>query len=150
MVEERRPDVEVDLAKPDHTTLTIEASGVVVGMIRWWEETTPITHQCGIDMFLHPDHHHLGLRNRLTTNPDPLASGARRAPPGDHRPATGNLPAIAAYEKIRFQRIGVAHEFWKDRDEVWRDSLPRHLFRGPAMGPLASGPGMTVSPLSKA
>ncbi|MCT9008309.1 hypothetical protein N4G66_26230 [Streptomyces rhizosphaerihabitans] len=25
---------------------------------------------------------------------------------------------------------------------------PRYLFRGPAMGPLASGPGMTVSPLS--
>lgn len=23
---------------------------------------------------------------------------------------------------------------------------PRYLFRGPAMGPLASGPGMTVSP----
>ncbi|MFJ8164126.1 hypothetical protein ACIRBY_24795 [Streptomyces sp. NPDC096136] len=25
---------------------------------------------------------------------------------------------------------------------------PRYVFRGPAMGPLASGPGMTVSPLS--
>ncbi len=27
-------------------------------------------------------------------------------------------------------------------------SPPRYVFRGPAMGPLASGPGMTVSPLS--
>jgi DNA-binding NarL/FixJ family response regulator len=26
--------------------------------------------------------------------------------------------------------------------------FPRYVFRGPAMGPLASGPGMTVSPLS--
>ena len=30
----------------------------------------------------------------------------------------------------------------------WRRRHPRYVFRGPAMGPLASGPGMTVSPLS--
>ncbi|MFE7115609.1 hypothetical protein ACFU99_09325, partial [Streptomyces sp. NPDC057654] len=28
----------------------------------------------------------------------------------------------------------------------WTSARPRYVFRGPAMGPLASGPGMTVAP----
>ncbi|MFD9357564.1 GNAT family N-acetyltransferase [Streptomyces sp. NPDC060031] len=132
------PDVEGDLAKSDHQTLAIVADGSAVGMIQWWEDETPITHQAGIDMFLHPDYHRRGYGS------DALLTLVRwlLGPGGHHRvmidPATDNLPAIACYEKIGFRRVGVFREFWKDRDGVWRDSLLLDLLAKDIIDPKGS------------
>ncbi|MXM68897.1 hypothetical protein GR925_37260, partial [Streptomyces sp. HUCO-GS316] len=55
----------------------------------------------------------------------------------------------------RMQDAGSVRRLWKQTEETLpaliaearaADWTPRYVFRGPARGPLASGPGMTVSP----
>ncbi|MFF3561384.1 ATP-binding protein, partial [Streptomyces sp. NPDC002574] len=55
---------------------------------------------------------------------------------GDRLPQPGRTPACADTGRGLLLVAALASRW----------GTPRYLFRGPAMGPLASGPGMTVAP----
>jgi aminoglycoside 6'-N-acetyltransferase len=50
---------------------------------------------------------------------------------GHHRitidPAVDNEIAIASYEKVGFEPVGVMKKYWRDSDGVWRDSMLMEL-----------------------
>ncbi|MFD3537427.1 STAS domain-containing protein [Streptomyces sp. NPDC058664] len=54
--------------------------------------------------------------------------------------------ASAAHVSLRL--TGIHPRLHRTLTQQRTPPSPRYVFRGPVMGPLASGPGMTVSPLS--
>ena len=88
----------------------------VAGLIQIWEEAEPKYRHAGIDLFLDPRWHGRGLgteavRRTLRHLVEDL---------GHHRvtidPATTNLAAIRAYEKVGFRRVGVTRRSERDAD----------------------------------
>ncbi|MFC3995972.1 GNAT family N-acetyltransferase [Nocardiopsis sediminis] len=102
----------------------------VRGMIQYWEENEPDFRHAGLDIFIDPE-----LRGRgLGVEAIRLLAGWLFTARGHHRlvidPALGNDPAVRAYEKAGFRRVGVMREYWRDPvDGAWRDGLLLDLLR---------------------
>ncbi|EDX20252.1 transposase [Streptomyces sp. Mg1] len=60
-------------------------------------------------------------------------------------PIIVGLSAANTHDSQALKPMVLGHQ---TRHDPHRGRPPRYVFRGPAMGPLASGPGMAVSPLS--
>jgi aminoglycoside 6'-N-acetyltransferase len=114
--------------EPESTRLTILLDGFVAGLIQHWEESEPKYRHAGIDVFLDPALHGRGVgteacRRVVQHLIDEL---------GHHRisvdPATANVAAIRAYEKVGFQRVGVMRRSERDAGgDGWHDSLLMEL-----------------------
>jgi aminoglycoside 6'-N-acetyltransferase len=123
-----RPDPDFPWDEPESTRLTIEVDGAVAGMIQYWEELEPKYRHAGIDLFIDPALHGRGYGTEAVRRVVALLIDGR----GHHRvtidPATANVAAITAYEKVGFRRVGIMREHERDSDgEGWHDSLLMEL-----------------------
>lgn len=110
--------------EPQATRWTIEIGGGVAGLVQFWEEREPKYRHAGIDLFLDPRWHGRGVgteavRRVLRHLVEDL---------GHHRvtidPATDNLAAIRAYEKVGFRRVGIMRQAERDvGGGGWHDAL---------------------------
>jgi aminoglycoside 6'-N-acetyltransferase len=115
----------------DSTRFTIEVDGAVAGLIQYWEEPDPKYRHAGIDLFLDPALHGRGLGTEAVRRIVRLLIDER----GHHRitidPAVANAPAIRAYEKAGFRRVGVMRRYERDTGgEGWHDGLLMELLAG--------------------
>ncbi|MGW5259277.1 hypothetical protein ACWERW_41620, partial [Streptomyces sp. NPDC004012] len=85
----------------------------------------------------------------------PSAEEALRLPATLHTCNKGaDLASRVAFDKREFSKLGLQKLFpgspgtggARGFAHHHGGALPRYVFRGPATGPLASGPGMTVAP----
>ncbi len=125
------PDPEGDLAEPEHRHLTITVKGENVGMIQWHEEADPDFRYASIDIFVHPEHHRLGLGTDAIRTLARWLFDVR----GHHRltidPAAENEAAIACYERLGFRRVGVLRKQWYDHERgFWADGMLLDLLKG--------------------
>jgi aminoglycoside 6'-N-acetyltransferase len=114
--------------EPESTRLTIVVDGSVAGMIEFWEEVEPRYRHASIDLFLDPSLHGWGLGTEAVRRLVRHLIDDR----GHHRitidPATTNVAAIRAYEKVGFRRVGVMRSYERDIDgEGWHDCLLMEL-----------------------
>ncbi|MER7518319.1 GNAT family protein [Streptomyces sp. NPDC126499] len=116
-------EVTSDLEDPDTHCLTIRHQGRTVGMIQWYSEEEPDYRHAGIDLFLDPSVHGIGLGT------DAVRTLARHLVDdhGYHRlvidPAADNAAAIRAYEKVGFRAVGVMRQYERGADGTWHDGL---------------------------
>jgi aminoglycoside 6'-N-acetyltransferase len=109
--------------KSEETSFAIAVDGRVAGLIQYTEETDPMYEHAGIDLFLSEEFQGRGLGT------DAVRTIARHLvhDRGHHRitidPATENHPAIRAYEKVGFRRVGVMRQYERAPDGRWRDGL---------------------------
>lgn len=117
---------------PQATRLAILVDGEVAGMIQFYEEDDPDSRHAAIDVFVAPEHHGRGVgSDAVRTLAEHLLDER-----GHHRvtidPAVSNAPAVRAYEKAGFRRVGVMEA--AERDHVtgdWHDVLLMELVRRP-------------------
>jgi RimJ/RimL family protein N-acetyltransferase len=114
--------------EPESTRMTIEVAGKVAGLIQFWEESEPKYRHATIDLFLDPALHGRGLGAEALRRVVRQLIDER----GHHRltidPATENVSAIRAYEKIGFKPVGVMHQYERDvGGDGWHDSLLMEL-----------------------
>lgn len=109
--------------------LTIRVDQTVVGLIQYVEETTPDYRHAGIDLFVGAAWQGHGI------GPDAIRLVARHLFEvlGHHRltidPATANVRAIRAYEKVGFRPVGVMRKYERAADGEWHDGLLLDLLR---------------------
>ncbi|HEX3511999.1 MAG TPA: GNAT family protein [Solirubrobacteraceae bacterium] len=118
---------------PLQTRLAIELGGRLIGMVQFYEETTPRYRHASVDLFIDASHHGAGLG--AETLGLVVAELAGR---GHHRitidPALANAAAIRCYEKVGFERVGVMRCYERDVDgQDWHDALLMELLL-PAAG----------------
>jgi len=106
----------------DGQTWTILEGDAVVGAIQSHEETTPDFRHAGIDLFLADAVQRRGLGpEAIRRLVDHLVADR-----GHHRividPSVRNVPAIVAYERVGFRRIGVMRRYER-RGGRWGDGL---------------------------
>ena len=109
--------------RAEEKAFAIEHDGDLVGLIQYHEETDPDFRHAGIDLFLAERAQGRGLgTDALRT-----LAGYLVRERGHHRltidPATDNVAAIRAYEKVGFRSIGVMREYWRSADGAWRDGI---------------------------
>ncbi|HEV7162655.1 MAG TPA: GNAT family protein [Solirubrobacteraceae bacterium] len=114
--------------EPESTRFVIELDGAVVGLIQYWEELEPKYRHAGIDLFVDPALHGCGVGSEAVGRIARLLIDER----GHHRitidPATGNLAAIRAYEKVGFKAIGVMRRAERDASGAgWHNCLLMEL-----------------------
>src|SRR5687767_6782277 len=101
----------------------IEVDGVLAGWLGVYEEDEPDYRHAGLDIFLSPSLHGLGL------GPEALRLAARWLIDelGHHRliidPAAANSRAIAAYAALGFRPVGVMRAYERGADGAWHDGL---------------------------
>ena len=112
-----------DLAEEGTETFVIEHDGRVAGAIQWHAEDEPDYRHAGIDIYLDPAVHGLGL------GADAIRTLARHLIV-DHRhhrlvidPAADNAAAIRCYTKVGFRPVGVMRRYEKGLDGTWHDGL---------------------------
>ena len=108
--------------------LTIVVDGAVAGLIQFHEEHEPKYRHAEIDLFLDPVLHGRGLGTEAVR----LVVRHLIDDRGHHRitidPATTNIAAIRAYEKVGFKPVGVMRQSERDPDGGgWHDSLLMEL-----------------------
>lgn len=114
--------------EPESTRLTILIDGAIVGLIQFREEPEPKYRHAEIDLFLDPALHGRGLG----TDAVRLVVCHLTRDRGHHRviidPATANIAAIRAYEKVGFKPVGVMRRAERDPDgKGWHDILLMEL-----------------------
>ncbi len=114
--------------EPESTRLTIVVGGAVAGLIQFHEELEPKYRHAGIDLFLDPALHGRGLGAEAVRLVVRHLIDDRR----HHRividPATTNVAAIRAYEKVGFKPVGVMRRSERDPDgQGWHDALLMEL-----------------------
>jgi aminoglycoside 6'-N-acetyltransferase len=114
--------------EPASTRLTILVEGAVAGLIQFHEEVEPKYRHAGIDLFLDPSLHGRGLGAEAVR----LVVRHLIDDRGHHRividPATTNVAAIRAYEKVGFKPVGVMRRSERDPDgQGWHDALLMEL-----------------------
>lgn len=131
------PDDEFDrheLLAGDHpggegcvTTFVIELAGETVGWIAAWENLHRDYRHAGIDLFVAPSHQGRGLGSEAIG----LVCRWLFEQRGHHRitidPAADNAPAIRAYEKAGFRRVGVMRQYERGSDGTYHDGLLMEL-----------------------
>jgi aminoglycoside 6'-N-acetyltransferase len=101
----------------------IEFEGEVIGAIQFHEEEDPQYRHAGIDIFLTSSRQGRGLGTEA------IRVLARHLifDRGHHRltidPAADNLPAIRAYERVGFRRVGIMRMYERGPDGSWHDGL---------------------------
>ncbi|MFF5973871.1 GNAT family N-acetyltransferase [Streptomyces sp. NPDC012769] len=116
-------EVAADLDDPDTHCLTILHQDRIVGMIQWYSEEEPDYRHAGIDLFLDPSVHGIGLGT------DAVRTLARHLVDdhGYHRlvidPAADNAAAIRCYAKVGFRPVGVMRQYERGADGTWHDGL---------------------------
>ncbi|MFJ8159784.1 GNAT family N-acetyltransferase [Streptomyces sp. NPDC096136] len=112
-----------DLEDTDTIRLTISHRDRIVGMIQWHAEEEPDYRHAGIDLFLDPAVHGIGLGT------DAVRTLARHLVDdhGFHRlvidPAADNAAAIRCYEKVGFRPVGTMRQYERGPDGTWHDGL---------------------------
>jgi aminoglycoside 6'-N-acetyltransferase len=115
----------------DSFDFTIEVHGEPAGWLGVYEEDEPDYRHAALDITLMPAYQDKGL------GPEALktAIGWLAEHRGHHRftidPAAHNARAIAAYEKVGFERVGVLRQYERGRDGTWHDGLLMDLVVGP-------------------
>ncbi len=117
--------------EPEATRLTIVVDGAVAGLVQFHEELEPRYRHAAIDLFLDPALHGDGLGSQAVRQVVRHLIDNR----GHHRitidPATGNVAAICAYEKVGFTPVGVMRRYERDvGGEGWHDALLMELLAG--------------------
>jgi aminoglycoside 6'-N-acetyltransferase len=112
----------------DVTQLTIVIGGKVAGFIQYGEELEPKYRHASIDIFVDPALHGRGFG----THAIELLVRHLVNDRGHHRitidPAAHNAPAIRAYEKAGFQRVGVMRRYERNMATgEWHDGLLMEL-----------------------
>ncbi len=107
----------------------IEVDGEVVGAIQYGEEDDPMYRHASMDIFLATARHGQGL------GPEAIRVLTRHLfeERGHHRltidPAADNVPAIRAYERVGFRRVGVMRSYERGPDGAWHDGLLMDMLR---------------------
>jgi aminoglycoside 6'-N-acetyltransferase len=122
------PDERFPWDEPESTRMTIEVDGAVAGLIQFSEESEPKYRHASIDLFLDPALHGRGIGSEAVRRVVRCLIEDR----GHHRitidPATENVAAIRAYEKVGFRRVGVMRQHERDADGGgWHDSVLMEL-----------------------
>jgi aminoglycoside 6'-N-acetyltransferase len=117
---------------PQATRLAILVDGDVAGMIQFYEEDDPDSRHAAIDVFVAPEHHGRGVGSDAVRTLARHLTGER----GHHRvtidPAVANAPAVRAYEKAGFRRVGVMEAAERNHATgEWQDVLLMELVRRP-------------------
>jgi aminoglycoside 6'-N-acetyltransferase len=118
------------LFEPGQVGYVIEVEGEVAGAIFYEEVVEPDYEAASIDIFLGDPYQGRGL------GPDAIRALARYLIDvrGHHRltidPALANEPAIKAYEKVGFRRVGIARSYERGPDGSWHDNLLMDLLAG--------------------
>jgi aminoglycoside 6'-N-acetyltransferase len=101
----------------------IEVDGEVVGAIQYHEESDPMYHHAGMDIFLTMSRHGEGLGTEALRVLARYLFEER----GHHRltidPAADNAAAIRAYEKVGFRRVGIMRKYERGPEGNWYDGL---------------------------
>jgi aminoglycoside 6'-N-acetyltransferase len=101
----------------------LEFEGEVIGAIQYHEEEDPQYRHAGIDIFITSSRQGRGLgAEAIRVLARHLIFGR-----GHHRltidPAADNLPAIRAYERVGFRRVGIMRKYERGPDGSWHDGL---------------------------
>ncbi len=119
-----RPD------EPDEAVVfAVEADGLVIGLIQYWEQNEEDYRHAGMDIALHPAWHRRGM------GADAVRVLARHLfdDHGHHRiiidPAAHNRRAIRAYERVGFRPVGIMRRYERGADGTWHDGLLMDLLR---------------------
>jgi len=106
-----------------HVPFAIVVGDDVVGYIQYDEETDPDYRHASIDVSVDERWQGSGLGSEAVRT---LAEWLIRER-GHHRvtidPASDNAPAIRAYEKAGFRRVGVMRQYERGPDGTWHDGL---------------------------
>jgi aminoglycoside 6'-N-acetyltransferase len=119
--EESRMRAEV--AAPDVLAWTVEVEGEIAGLLLVTEEREPEYPSVELDIFIAVPHQGQGL------GPDAIRTALRWlfGERGHHRatiaPATDNVRAIAAYQRVGFRPVGVLRQADRLGDGPWQDAL---------------------------
>ena len=109
---------------PDATCFTICLGPAVVGMIQYSEDQTPRYRHAGIDLFVDPAVHGIGIGTDAVRTVAHYLIRER----GHHRlvidPAADNAAAIRCYARAGFRPVGLMRNYEQDADGVgWHDGL---------------------------
>jgi aminoglycoside 6'-N-acetyltransferase len=114
------PDFPFDEDEPGYAVIM---DWRVIGFAQHSEENEPMYRHAGIDLFLDPDVHGLGLGRETVAALAAHLIDVR----GHHRlvidPCTENDAAIACYRAVGFQPVGVMRRYERSPDGPWRDGL---------------------------
>lgn len=131
--EDLTAEIAADLADEDLHLYTVEAAtGEVIGLIQYSEESDPDYRHATVDVFLDPRVHGRGL------GVDTIRTLARHLVHelGHHRltidPAADNETAIACYRKVGFRPVGVMRQYERTPDGSWADGLLMDLLASEA------------------
>jgi aminoglycoside 6'-N-acetyltransferase len=117
------------ISDPEVTGFAVEADGVLIGAIGFYEETGPDYRHAGMDLFLATASQNQGLGTEALR----LVAGYLFEDRGHHRlvidPAASNARAIKAYERIGFKPVGVMRLYERGRDGTFHDGLLMDLLR---------------------
>lgn len=107
----------------------IEMDGEIVGGIQYGEEDEPMYRHANVDIFLTTSHHGQGLGAEAVRIMARHLFGER-----DHHrltidPAADNVPAIRAYERVGFRRVGIMRSYERGLDGIWHDGLLMDMLR---------------------
>jgi aminoglycoside 6'-N-acetyltransferase len=108
---------------PEVTGFAVEAEGILIGAIGFYEETTPDYRHAGIDLFLATESQNQGFGTEALR----LVARHLFEERGHHRliidPAASNARAIKAYERIGFKPVGVMRLYERGHDGTFHDGL---------------------------
>lgn len=113
----------------DIVAFGIEVAGELVGCAQYHEEPAPEYRYATIDLFLDPRWHGKGLGT------DAIRTLARHLifDKGHHRlaidPATDNVKAIRAFQRVGFKPVGVMRQYQRTADGGWKDGLLMDLLK---------------------
>ena len=116
-------DGEMDEFVHEDTTFVIEVDGEVVGAVQYGEVDDPMYRSANIDLYVTTPRHGQGLGSEAVRVLARYLVEER----GHHRltidPAADNAPAIRAYEKVGFRRVGIMRSYERGPDGTWHDGL---------------------------
>jgi aminoglycoside 6'-N-acetyltransferase len=118
------------LADDEVTAFAVEVDGEFAGSIQYVEEDEPDYRHAGIDIFMSSRFQGRGLGTDAVRTLARYLLEVR----GHHRltidPATANVRAIRAYEKVGFKPVGVMRQYERGVDKSFHDGLLMDLLAG--------------------
>ena len=111
------------ISDPEVTGFAIEAGGMLVGVIGYYEENTPDYRHAGMDLFLTTKSQNQGVGREALR----LLARHLFEERGHHRlvidPAASNARAIRAYEAVGFKPVGIMRMYERGPDRTFHDGL---------------------------
>jgi aminoglycoside 6'-N-acetyltransferase len=105
------------------TTFVIAVNEETIGWIAGWEKLHRDYRHAGVDLFLSAKHQGKGFGTEAIFLVCRFLFEERR----HHRitidPAADNVPAIRAYEKVGFKRVGVMRRYERGADGTYHDGM---------------------------